>query len=447
MSAWLLYGQRHDGELLHISEARRGEACTCFCPHCGAALAAKKGTINIHHFAHLGKTCAFQSAYDFLHIESFVDTSLSLSAWVAWKQKEMVEVGYQLDQQLPEYEKEMDDLKSDLVPARQRLELISQPHPSRKQRSPKRQSNYEVLQQWDHWLEDHNADELDLEKVRDLESCEYVTVNYQQYDRFGGYKYHIGLSVWPNEMWWEENKKEDWVPYWLAKAGIRLLNEYHPLRRKLVSTQQKQASFHAEKARFEKFRLYFLLIEFENRAPLFKVGITSRSDLSERISEIKNDLRSFGIRELSILIELPGHAYLESYFKKKYSTQQIKLGKLTEYFGFDELMVNEIVVELNQLLPQPQLPQKLSKSDRIKLSMNQARSKGVHIGREKGAESLEQFLAKDESRRIIDLLNQHPDWSLRKISKQANKAINTVCKVSNAYRQFLTSSPELSKSL
>lgn len=429
MSAWLLYGQRSDGELLHISEAARGEACNCFCPHCQMPLAAKKGNVKIHHFAHLGKTCAFTSAYDFFHVESFVDTSRSLADWAIWKQQDLEATASRLSEELPQMEQQMAQLLSKLVPARQRLELISQPHSSRKQRSQKRQANYEVLQQWDRWIEDHNADELDLERVRDLESCEYVLLNYRQLFGRQEYGYSIGRSVWPNEMWWEDNKDEDWIPYWLAKAAIHLLNEYPVLRRKLISTRQQKEAFELEKARFEQFRLYFLLIEFDQRPALFKIGITSRANLTERITELKTDLRKAGVHTITSLIEVPGRAYLENYFKKKYADRQVKLGTLTEYFSFDDNQVDQILQELTSLIPRSS-----SLSDRIKQGMNRARQLGLQLGRPTGSESETRFLTKPKSQRVIELIRQYPDWSMRDIASYSGIALNTVCKVNNLYR-------------
>jgi hypothetical protein len=47
----LLYGIR-DGELIHVDDAERGQACACTCYECGHSLVAKKGNILAHFFAH-----------------------------------------------------------------------------------------------------------------------------------------------------------------------------------------------------------------------------------------------------------------------------------------------------------------------------------------------------------------------------------------------------------
>lgn len=47
----ILYGRR-DGELVHIDDVQRGQACGCTCPACGRPLVARKGEVLSHFFAH-----------------------------------------------------------------------------------------------------------------------------------------------------------------------------------------------------------------------------------------------------------------------------------------------------------------------------------------------------------------------------------------------------------
>ena len=379
--AWLLYGQLADGELLHISEAARGDACGCYCPHCQTPLAAKKGKVKVHHFAHLGQTCAYVSVYDFLHIDHYVDTTLGLTQWANWKQDDMVQTGIRLKADDEQFSQEMAQLLAVINEDREVLAEISQPHPNRKQRSKVRQANFEVLQQWDAYIADHNAPLPDIERVRDLESTSYRALYFIRAGRWGGH-YTTGRSAWPNELWFEENKTQDWIPGWLAKGGLAILNEYGPLRRKLATAELHREAFEAEKTRFERFHLYFLLIEFENRPPLFKVGITSRVDLRERMREIRQDLHTYSVTNVTVLTELSGHAYLESYFKHKYARQQTRLGKLTEYFAFDEDQIAHILDELTHLSPKG-----IDRSRSIKGGMVAARQQGIHVGRPPGVGS------------------------------------------------------------
>jgi hypothetical protein len=45
------YGLKN-GQIVHIDKVDRGLECDSFCPSCGGQLVAKKGDVNIHHFAH-----------------------------------------------------------------------------------------------------------------------------------------------------------------------------------------------------------------------------------------------------------------------------------------------------------------------------------------------------------------------------------------------------------
>lgn len=48
----LVFGERVDGTIVHISEVASGLACGCRCPGCGAPLVARKGELIDHHFGH-----------------------------------------------------------------------------------------------------------------------------------------------------------------------------------------------------------------------------------------------------------------------------------------------------------------------------------------------------------------------------------------------------------
>ncbi|RYY08262.1 MAG: hypothetical protein EON55_20680, partial [Alphaproteobacteria bacterium] len=50
----LVYGQRPDRTLVHVSEVERGLACACLCPACGRTLVARKGSRTVAHFSHYG---------------------------------------------------------------------------------------------------------------------------------------------------------------------------------------------------------------------------------------------------------------------------------------------------------------------------------------------------------------------------------------------------------
>jgi len=55
----LPFGLRPDGRLVDVTQVERGLACACVCPGCGDRLLAKKGEVNVQHFAHhSGGECA-----------------------------------------------------------------------------------------------------------------------------------------------------------------------------------------------------------------------------------------------------------------------------------------------------------------------------------------------------------------------------------------------------
>ncbi len=64
-SGSILFGRGPDGELHHIEDVERGEACNCVCPdpNCGQTLIARKGDKKAHHFAHKRGTCEWATEY------------------------------------------------------------------------------------------------------------------------------------------------------------------------------------------------------------------------------------------------------------------------------------------------------------------------------------------------------------------------------------------------
>lgn len=63
----ILYGRSDaTGELVHVDDAPNGKACGCVCPDPGCSqplIARNNGKKKIHHFAHIGGTCALSAEY------------------------------------------------------------------------------------------------------------------------------------------------------------------------------------------------------------------------------------------------------------------------------------------------------------------------------------------------------------------------------------------------
>lgn len=80
----ILYGRSTaTGELVRVDNAPNGKACGCVCPDpgCGQPLIARNnGKKRIHHFAHIGGTCAWSAEYLLAKVKELGD-----QAWRACK--------------------------------------------------------------------------------------------------------------------------------------------------------------------------------------------------------------------------------------------------------------------------------------------------------------------------------------------------------------------------
>lgn len=61
--------------------------------------------------------------------------------------------------------------------------------------------------------------------------------------------------------------------------------------------------------------------------------------------------------------------------------------------------------------------------------MAQARAQGIYVGCPTGGEDTEAFLAKPTSQRVVAVLREQPDLSIRNAAQVAGVSINTVRKV------------------
>ena len=82
--------------------------------------------------------------------------------------------GIRLQAEYEQYRDEMAKLRPIIDQAREQLFEISQPH-------------FEVLEQWDAYVADHNAELPDIERVRDLESTRYRELYYGVVNTFRVY--------------------------------------------------------------------------------------------------------------------------------------------------------------------------------------------------------------------------------------------------------------------
>jgi hypothetical protein len=104
----------------------------------------------------------------------------------------------------------------------------------------------------------------------------------------------------------------------------------------------------AQIQRILQFSLYFLEIKADGK-PLHKIGVTRRS-IDERVLEVQRDLKS---HYKDVFINVLGtwlhRGNVERYFKYRYQEFNYPIGKLTEYFRFDD--INSVLKDLNQMAP------------------------------------------------------------------------------------------------
>lgn len=100
--------------------------------------------------------------------------------------------------------------------------------------------------------------------------------------------------------------------------------------------------------RILRFTLYFLEIKVDNRT-LHKIGVTSRN-IKERLPEIERDLKQhYSKININVLGTWQHRGNVELYFKHRYQEFNYRIGKLTEYYKFED--VNPVLEDLYSMQP------------------------------------------------------------------------------------------------
>jgi hypothetical protein len=106
--------------------------------------------------------------------------------------------------------------------------------------------------------------------------------------------------------------------------------------------------YRAQLRRILKLQLYFLQIKTQ-RQTLHKIGVTSRT-MPERLAEIERDLgKYYKSFEIEILGTWQHRGNVELYFKHRYQSQNYRIGKLSEYYRFED--VQPVLDDLQQMHP------------------------------------------------------------------------------------------------
>ena len=104
------------------------------------------------------------------------------------------------------------------------------------------------------------------------------------------------------------------------------------LEEKLANLKIYQLQF----GRILRFTLYFLQIKVDSKL-LYKIGVTSRT-MKDRLREIERDLQQhYSKIKIDILGTWRHRGNIELYFKHRYKEFNYSIGKLTEYYKFDDV--------------------------------------------------------------------------------------------------------------
>jgi hypothetical protein len=123
----------------------------------------------------------------------------------------------------------------------------------------------------------------------------------------------------------------------------KLINSRH-LNERIADLRIYRAQFN----RILKSSLYFLEIK-AGRKILHKIGVTKRP-IEQRVAEVQKDLAThYNQTEIKVLETWEHRGNVELYFKHRYKDYNYPIGKLTEYFKFDD--VESVLDDLRRMKP------------------------------------------------------------------------------------------------
>ena len=285
---WLKFGVNSDNALISVEDVPKGKT-QLTCLYCGGGLTAKKGKIKEHHFAHTGETCrpvANRVAYSLIPSLPLYDNfNIELSG------------------------KELEELKGFWNNYGMRNEGIFI-KPSLKLILSK------LLM----------SNEAGLYEFTDLGKIPVGALSLELFNKVQSPLILDKLSSLEG----------------MAQRAF-LINSRHKVER--VADLR---IYHAQLKRVLESTLYFLEVRV-GRKLLYKIGVTKRP-IEERITEIQRDLAAFSKSvEVLVLDTWKHRGNVELYFKHRYKDFNYKIGKLTEYFKFDE--VDLVLRDLHQMKP------------------------------------------------------------------------------------------------
>lgn len=270
---------------IHISEVPSGQT-GLHCPYCEELLLAKKGKRNAHHFAHVGYSCMRTGSASLLDLGKKLPTQLAITDYVKRKQQSIV-------QQLGRLQKKQAILQK---------------------RNEKQQQLIKTLVQY-----------LKAEQNRTVSRALVAHIRYE-------------FNPLPDLSYLTTS----------FAVHIKAARYYHVTQQQLAEMTTKLELYKEELAWFQRFQVYFLEIRTSPYSVFYKIGLTART-VSERVQEIRQDLRQFPNLDIKVCYVLQGVAFLETFFKQKYRSHRHDLEQHTEYFVFEYYEIAAIKQQLKKL--------------------------------------------------------------------------------------------------
>jgi hypothetical protein len=285
---WLKYGVSQDNALVCIEDVPSGKTCLT-CLYCGGGLTAKKGRIKEHHFAHTEETCK------------------PVTNRVTYRQFPSLPLYDSFNIQLSG--KELEELK-----------VFWKNYGALNEGIHVKPSFKLILHKLLSWNENGFYEFTDLGKIP-VGALSLALFNEVQEPLLLDKLYNLKG----------------------AAERARLTQSRH-----LIEKVADLRIYQAQLQRILENTLYFLEVR-SGRKTLHKIGVTKRS-IEERVIEIERDLAAhYKSAEVKVIDTWKHRGNVELYFKHRYKEFNHRIGKLTEYFKFDE--VELVLHDLRQMNP------------------------------------------------------------------------------------------------
>jgi len=311
-----------EGKYIHISEIDSGRT-DVLCPYCQKTLIAKKGRIKRHHFAHNGVGCVTHFSDHFFALSGKLPINLPMSVYAHQKLEKIHTYFTDLQAKYQEiYHKKT--VEAAIIPALKKT--LNQQLATDNTGTVR-----EVLTQIDRYRNQTVAPFPDFHLIRSTQLPPTYTDG----------KRTITFSAL-------DSVKHEYYYASIFEPAVKFLKKYHQKAYDFEEIEEKIKLFEKDLTYFNQFDLYFIEVTADNEQ-FYKIGLTSRV-LARRLKEIEQDLKKHYLNiQLKPLFQLKGFAFLETFFKKKYAKQQLKIGQLTEYFSFSKETILLILKDLELL--------------------------------------------------------------------------------------------------